>query len=78
MNAMDPKATPSLLSNLGHTGKRIKLCNCEAEKQIYSGEIITITIADPDEYPLPCFDVLDIQRFLRRALGLSGARHVFE
>ncbi|KAB8264491.1 hypothetical protein BDV32DRAFT_145729 [Aspergillus pseudonomiae] len=73
MKTMDLKTMPSIPSNLGHTRKRIKLFNCESEKQIYSGDIITITTTDPDEYPLPSFELLQMQWLLTRALGLSGA-----
>ena len=76
MKTMDLKATPFLPSNLGHTGKRIKLFDCESEKPICSGDIITMKTSDPDEYPLPSFALLEMQWFLTRALGLSGAADV--
>ncbi|KNG84143.1 hypothetical protein ANOM_008303 [Aspergillus nomiae NRRL 13137] len=72
MKTMDLKTMPSIPLNLGYTGKRIKLFNCESGKQIYSGDIITITTTDPDEYPLPSFELLEMQWLLTRALALSG------
>ncbi|KAE8421407.1 hypothetical protein BDV36DRAFT_292333 [Aspergillus pseudocaelatus] len=76
MKTMGLKTTPFLPPNLGHTGQRIRLFNCESEKPICSGDVITMKTSDPDEYPLPSFELLEMQWFLTRALGLSGAADV--
>jgi len=41
--------------------------------RIRSGEILTLTTKDPDELPLPSVELLEMQWFLQRLVGMSGA-----
>ncbi|KAL4903821.1 hypothetical protein BDW74DRAFT_179410 [Aspergillus multicolor] len=41
-----------------------------------SGDIITMTTAGPEEYPLPSLELLQMQWFLIRVLGMSGAAEI--
>jgi len=40
---------------------------------ISSGELFTLTTKDPEKLPLPSMDLLEMQWFLQRLVGMSGA-----
>jgi HNH endonuclease len=41
--------------------------------RIHSGETFTFTTKDPDKLPLPSVELLEMQWFLHRMVGMSGA-----
>lgn len=45
-------------------------------KAILSGDILTVSTKDPRNYPLPYFQLLDLQYHLNRALRATGAGEV--
>ncbi|PKY00388.1 hypothetical protein P168DRAFT_244274, partial [Aspergillus campestris IBT 28561] len=55
-----------------------KLFDCDSEKKIVSGDVITITTPDPKKYPLPSIELLGMQWALNRVLAISGAADVLD
>ncbi|GMG27920.1 unnamed protein product [Aspergillus oryzae] len=64
---------PLFPSNLGFVGRRIKLFDFETAVQMYSVDIITMETVNPDMYPLPSIELLNMQFAFARALRLRGA-----
>ncbi|UDD54796.1 hypothetical protein AFCA_002439 [Aspergillus flavus] len=54
-------------------GRRIKLFDFETAVQMYSVDIITMETVNPDMYPLPSIELLNMQFAFARALRLRGA-----
>lgn len=67
---------PSLPTSLMGSSLNAKLWNCETDKPIYSGELVTLTTRDPVAMPLPSFELLEMQWMLNRIAALSGAADV--
>ncbi|GMG48124.1 unnamed protein product [Aspergillus oryzae var. brunneus] len=65
--------SPLFPSNLGFVGRRIKLFDFETAVQMYSVDIITMETVNPDMYPLPSIELLNMQFAFARALRLRGA-----
>ncbi|BCS27096.1 uncharacterized protein APUU_60144A [Aspergillus puulaauensis] len=51
----------------------IPLYNIQTGQRIQSGDMITFTTTDPEKFPLPSTDLLDMQWVLHRLNALSGA-----
>ncbi|KAJ6012182.1 hypothetical protein N7499_012850 [Penicillium canescens] len=64
---------PVYSSNLSGAPNRAKLWNYETNKEVCSGDIITVTTEDPKNNPLPSMALLELQWCLTRVLALSGA-----
>ncbi|KAJ9260016.1 hypothetical protein DTO207G8_713 [Paecilomyces variotii] len=67
---------PSIPSDLRHGNLNAKLWNGDQDKRILSGDIITITTEDPENHPLPSFELLQMQWVLNRVVAISGAADV--
>lgn len=63
---------PDLVEISKSPGNNIKLFDCEIDKVIESGKVITFTTPDPARYPLPSFELLEMQWHLHRTAALSG------
>ncbi|OJJ31235.1 hypothetical protein ASPWEDRAFT_187153 [Aspergillus wentii DTO 134E9] len=50
-----------------------KLFNCATGQKITSGTVITLRTSDPMTHPLPSYALLQMQWYLNRIAGLSGA-----
>ena len=61
---------------LDFVGEGIFLNRCEnsaSTPRIYSGEVFTLTTDDPEKRPLPSVELLEMQWFLQRLVGMCGA-----
>ncbi|EFR03825.1 hypothetical protein MGYG_06824 [Nannizzia gypsea CBS 118893] len=56
--------------------KDIAICSSRDEHIIRSGEVIELTTEDPEELPLPDWDLLELQWVLQRLTALKGAAYV--
>lgn len=55
-----------------------RLLDCEYFDMIVSGRLITLTTSDPENMPLPSFELLEMQWFLNRVAAMSGAADFIE
>ncbi|OJJ51557.1 hypothetical protein ASPZODRAFT_416978 [Penicilliopsis zonata CBS 506.65] len=55
------------------TGRRVKLFDGLTDRIIKSGDIITFRTDDPDNHPLPSYELLEVQCFLYRIAAIRGA-----
>ncbi|PGG96572.1 hypothetical protein GX51_07768 [Blastomyces parvus] len=53
--------------------KGIKVYSIDDDHIIQSGEVMELTTSDPEKYPLPNWDLLEIQWILQRLTALRGA-----
>ncbi|KAI1955797.1 hypothetical protein LOZ58_006608 [Ophidiomyces ophidiicola] len=51
----------------------MKICNGKDGHMINSGEVIELTTLDPERWPLPSWDLLEMQWVLQRLTALRGA-----
>jgi hypothetical protein len=54
------------------------LVNSKNKKLIKSGDVFTLTTANPSTHPLPSFPLLEMQWHLNRIVSMSGAGEVFD
>lgn len=66
------QARPVVPGNTYRSAWGTLLAHNETERFIRSGDVVTFSTQDPDKYPLPSFDLLDMQWALHRATALSG------
>jgi hypothetical protein len=73
-----PFSTEGLDQNEGayDHGQRADLMNSRTRQCIKSGEYFKIQTDDPSTKPLPSFQLLEIQWFLQRILGMAGAADI--
>lgn len=64
---------PSFPDNLATGPKNFLLHDCQTGQQIVSGHPIVFETDDPDQHPLPSFELLNMQWMLQRILAMSGA-----
>ncbi|KKZ60613.1 hypothetical protein EMCG_04714 [[Emmonsia] crescens] len=50
----------------------IKICNAKDGHIIKSGEVIKLTKSDPEQHPLPTWDMLELQWIMQRLTALKG------
>lgn len=75
-NPQDPPTVPTnTFSSAEGTGLIHKL-STQAPQLIRSGDIIIFRTDDPENFPLPSIELLDMQWALHRATALSGAAEV--
>ncbi|GES66317.1 hypothetical protein ATEIFO6365_0013028500 [Aspergillus terreus] len=70
--------SPSLPSDLDAGPFNAKLWDCVTEERIRSGQLFTMTTADPESMPLPSFELLRMQWILNRVAAMCGAADVLE
>ncbi|OJJ42437.1 hypothetical protein ASPZODRAFT_170112 [Penicilliopsis zonata CBS 506.65] len=66
---LPPYIAPGLDRSTGNT----VLMNSETMQIISSGDILEFKTDDPENHPLPSFDILELQWMLHRVTALSGA-----
>lgn len=49
------------------------LYNCYQNKEVRSGDVITLVTENPETHPLPSFELLEMQWILHRVAAISGA-----
>ncbi|PGH35142.1 hypothetical protein GX50_02064 [[Emmonsia] crescens] len=54
----------------------IKICNAKDGHIIKSGEVIELTTSDPEQHPLPNWDLLELQWIMQRLTALKGAADI--
>jgi hypothetical protein len=64
---------PSLALTPGNLADGFSFLDACTGERIYSGHKVTVTTDDPDERPLPSWELLDMQWVLQRLLAISGA-----
>ncbi|PYH91750.1 hypothetical protein BO71DRAFT_358790 [Aspergillus ellipticus CBS 707.79] len=64
---------PDLPSDRQSTGRCVKLMNGHTDHPVKSGDIITLKTNDPDEFPLPSYELLQMQWVLHRIAAIRGA-----
>ncbi|KAM5436487.1 hypothetical protein MferCBS31731_005765 [Microsporum ferrugineum] len=69
--------TPSIPDDLAGINMDYKAWNVRTEEKIVSGAEIVLETSDPENIPLPSWDLLDMQWNLQRLTALSGAADVF-
>ncbi|KAE8311580.1 hypothetical protein BDV41DRAFT_578473 [Aspergillus transmontanensis] len=72
---------PSNKPIVGHyrnSAKKCKLMDYDSEEVITSGHVIKIITSNPENLPLPSFDVLEMQWYLHRVAAISGAADFVE
>jgi hypothetical protein len=73
LESMPLTKAPVLLTT-GRAGPRdTKIFNCLTEEVICSGDFFTLEVQDPDQYPLPSFELLEMQWKLHIVAAMSGA-----
>lgn len=72
-DSVDISIVPTLPSNLTGRGDMHKAWNIVTEKKIISGDEIVFETSDPENLPLPDWNLLDMQWTLQRVAALSGA-----
>ncbi|KAM5445973.1 hypothetical protein MaudCBS49596_006918 [Microsporum audouinii] len=73
VNLSDPPTIPSNLSGLG---QEHKAWHIQTEKKISSGDKIIMETDDPDNFPLPDWNLMDMQWILQRLASLSAAADI--
>ncbi|KAB8076434.1 hypothetical protein BDV29DRAFT_200197 [Aspergillus leporis] len=69
-----PLTKAPVLLTTGRAGPRdTKVFNCLTEEVICSGDFVTLEVQDPDQYPLPSFELLEMQWTLHMVAAISGA-----
>ncbi|KAE8446026.1 hypothetical protein EG329_012665 [Mollisiaceae sp. DMI_Dod_QoI] len=70
-----PFSTEGLDQNIGvfKEGTAAQLYNFNGKKHIESGDYFKLQTDDPKTKPLPSFQLLEMQWFLQRVLGMAGA-----
>lgn len=63
---------PDLPSDHPSCRGNMKFGDCITEQVVRSGDIITLTTHDPEEFPLPNQELLDLQWYMNRVVALSG------
>lgn len=71
-----PVSTENLDSNLGAFRRSISLAR--GREWIKSGDYFDLTTDDAVEKPLPSFNLLDLQWFLTRVVGMAGAAFSYD
>ncbi|EZF68489.1 hypothetical protein H105_09006 [Trichophyton soudanense CBS 452.61] len=72
-DSVDISTVPTLPSNLTGRGDMHKAWNIVTEKKIISGDEIVFETSDPENLPLPDWNLLDMQWTLQRVAALTGA-----
>ncbi|EFQ96759.1 hypothetical protein MGYG_08683 [Nannizzia gypsea CBS 118893] len=68
---------PTIPEDLVGINKDYRAWNVLTGEEIASGREIVLTTSDPDNLPLPSWDLLELQWTLQRLAALSGAADVF-
>lgn len=66
------QSNPELLEVLESPGNNIKILDLVTFEVFVSGREITFHTSDPDKIPLPSFELLQMQWYLRRIEALRG------
>jgi hypothetical protein len=72
-----PFATKDLDHNEGAFNGSVRLFNCK-EERIQSGDFFDLKTNNPMDRPLPSFQLLEMQWFLQRVVGMAGAAVPYE
>lgn len=64
---------PDLVTPSDSPGNNIRLLHCDGNEVLQSGKELSSTTPDPDRYPLPSSELLEMQRILHRTSGFRGA-----
>lgn len=56
----------------------IKLYHFPTNRQISSGDVFSLTTHDPVNYPLPRYELLEMQWILHRVAAMSGAADIYD
>jgi hypothetical protein len=70
--------TPPLSFEGLESGSHIKLFHLPTNRQICSGDTISITTKDPETWPLPDYGLLELQWILHRVAAMSGAVEIYD
>ena len=70
---VDLLQVPSLALTPQASTKGFWFIDVDTGERIYSGHKVTVTTDDPDERPLPSWELLDMQWVLQRLSAISGA-----
>ncbi|EGD94246.1 hypothetical protein TESG_01767 [Trichophyton tonsurans CBS 112818] len=74
---VDLLTDPTIPEDLVGIAKDYRAWNTFTGEEIASGREIVLTTRDPENFPLPSWDLLDLQWTLQRLVALSGAPDVF-
>ncbi|KAM5466560.1 hypothetical protein MauCBS54593_005817 [Microsporum audouinii] len=74
VNLLDTPSIPDDLAGINMDYKAWDVCT---EEKIVSGAELVLKTNDPENFPLPSWDLLDMQWTLQRLSALSGAADVF-
>ncbi|GBF65360.1 hypothetical protein TMEN_8077 [Trichophyton mentagrophytes] len=74
---VDLLTDPTIPEDLVGIAKDYRAWNTFTGEEIASGREIVLTTRDPENFPLPSWDLLDLQWTLQRLVALSGAADVF-
>jgi hypothetical protein len=67
------EAPPIVPKGLDSGPGNARLWDCLTLEMIRSGDVLTFHTEDPNMYPLPSMDLLELQWAMQRVLALSGA-----
>ncbi|EFE31052.1 uncharacterized protein ARB_02246 [Trichophyton benhamiae CBS 112371] len=73
---VDLSARPNIPCDLNGLEMDFKAWNAITERKIRSGDEIILTTSDPQNLPLPDWDLLELQWTLQRLASLSGAADI--
>jgi len=67
---------PLSTEGLDHSDNKTSIFRQDSGQRIKSGDYFKIQTDDPDKKPLPSFELLELQWFLRRIQGMAGAADI--
>jgi hypothetical protein len=67
---------PNSTKGLDHSNDKTSIFRQDRGQRIKSGDYFKIQTNDPDKKPLPSFELLELQWFLKRIQGMAGAADI--